>query len=141
MYNWKIVLITILLLVTVRVQDPKLLEQFRLNYFDSLQSYQEPIKADNIVIVDIDVKALDTYGQFPFSRDIYADWLNSSPENNAYVFNMGFTEADRFGKDSDLAEAMGTRDVILSSFVSNKSQGDKPPRGFGKLGKGDPSDW
>ena len=54
---------------------------------------------------------------------------------------MGFTEADRFGKDSDLAEAMGTRDVILSSFVSNKSQGDKPPRGFGKLGKGDPSDW
>ena len=70
MYNWKIVLITILLLVTVRVQDPKLLEQFRLNYFDSLQLYQEPIKADNIVIVDIDVKALDTYGQFPFSRDI-----------------------------------------------------------------------
>ena len=141
MYNWKVVLLTIILLVTVRVQDPKLVEQFRLNYFDSLQSYQELIKADNIVIVDIDVKALDTYGQFPFSRDIYADWLNSSPENNAYVFNMGFTEKDRFGKDSDLAEAMGTRDVILSSFVSNKSQGDKPPRGFGKLGKGDPSDW
>ena len=141
MYNWKIVLITVLLLVTVRVQDPKLLEQFRLNYFDSLQSYQEPIKADNIVIVDIDVKALDTYGQFPFSRDIYADWLNSSPENNAYVFNMGFTEADRFGQDSKLIAGMQNRDVILSSFVSNKAQGDKPVRGFGKLGKGDPSDW
>ena len=141
MYNWKIVLITILLLVTVRVQDPKLLEQFRLNYFDSLQLYQEPIKADNIVIVDIDVKALDTYGQFPFSRDIYADWLNSSPENNAYVFNMGFTEADRFGQDSKLIAGMQNRDVILSSFVSNKAQGDKPVRGFGKLGKGDPSDW
>ena len=141
MYNWKIVLITVLLLVTVRVQDPKLLEQFRLNYFDSLQLYQEPIKADNIVIVDIDVKALDTYGQFPFSRDIYADWLNSSPENNAYVFNMGFTEADRFGQDSKLIAGMQNRDVILSSFVSNKAQGDKPVRGFGKLGKGDPSDW
>ena len=133
MYNWKIVLITVLLLVTVRVQDPKLLEQFRLNYFDSLQSYQEPIKADNIVIVDIDVKALDTYGQFPFSRDIYADWLNSSPENNAYVFNMGFTEADRFGQDSKLIAGMQNRDVILSSFVSNKAQGDKPVRGFGKF--------
>ena len=92
MYNWKIVLITVLLLVTV-------------------------------------------------SRDIYADWLNSSPENNAYVFNMGFTEADRFGQDSKLIASMQNRDVILSSFVSNKAQGDKPVRGFGKLGKGDPSDW
>jgi adenylate cyclase len=118
MYNWKVVLLTIILLVTVRVQDPKLVEQFRLNYFDSLQSYQEPIKADNIVIVDIDESALNRYGQFPFSRDLYANWLNSSPENNAYVFNMGFTEKDRFGKDSDLAAAMGNRDVILPAFLS-----------------------
>ncbi len=141
MYNWKVVLLTIALLLTVRVMDPKLVEQFRLNYFDSLQSYQEPIKSDNIVIVDIDESSLVKYGQFPFSRDIYADWLLNSPEDNAYVFNMGFTEVDRFGKDNVLVQAMGQRDVILSSFVSNKAQGDKPPRGFGKLGKGDPEEW
>ena len=141
MYDWKVVLLTIALLVTVRVMDPKLVEQFRLNYFDSLQSYQEPIKSDNIVIVDIDEKSLDRFGQFPFSRDLYADWLNQSPENNAYVFNMGFTEDDRFGKDHELAIAMAERDVILSSFVSSKPQGEKPSRGFGKLGKGDPTDW
>ena len=141
MYNWKVVLLTIVVLLTVRVLDPKLVEQFRLNYFDSLQSYQKPIKSDNIVIVDIDQSSLELYGQFPFSRDVYADWLNSNPENNAYVFNMGFTEADRFGQDSKLIDAMQNRDVILSSFVSNKAQGDKPVRGFGKLGKGDPSDW
>ena len=126
MYDWKVVLLTIALLVTVRVMDPKLVEQFRLNYFDSLQSYQEPIKSDNIVIVDIDEKSLDRFGQFPFSRDLYADWLNQSPENNAYVFNMGFTEDDRFGKDHELAIAMAERDVILSSFVSSKPQGEKP---------------
>jgi CHASE2 domain-containing sensor protein len=54
MYNWKVVLLTITLLLTVRIMDPKLVEQFRLNYYDSLQSYQETIKSDNIVIVDID---------------------------------------------------------------------------------------
>jgi adenylate cyclase len=142
MYNWKVILITIALLITVRVQDPKLVEQFRLNYFDSLQSYQEVISSDNIVIVDIDESSLEKYGQFPFSRDVYADWLNSSPENNAYVFNMGFTESDRFGGDSALTDSMAIRDVILSSVVTNHAAiGGRPPRGFGKLGKGDPADW
>ena len=142
MYNWKVVLITILLLCTVRVMDPKLVEQFRLNYFDSLQSYQEKIKSDNIVIVDIDEKALDKYGQFPFSRDIYADWLMSSPENSAYVFNMGFTEKDRFGGDKKFIDSMSHRDVILSSLTTNqRDDNQEPPRGFGKLGKGDPSNW
>ena len=141
MYSWKVVLLTIALLLTVRVMDPKLVEQFRLNYFDSLQSYQEPIQSENIVIVDIDESSLKKYGQFPFSRDIYADWLMANSEDSAYVFNMGFTEADRFGKDSVLSEAMQHRDVILSSFLSNEVQGEGPPRGFGKLGKGNPSDW
>ena len=142
MYNWKIVLITILLLCTARFLDPKLIEQFRLNYFDSLQTLQEPILSENIVIVDIDETALEKYGQFPFSRDLYAKWLDSSPENNVYVFNMGFTEPDRFGKDSELEISMGSRDVILSSFTTNtKEGGEKPPRGFGKLGKGNPEDW
>jgi adenylate cyclase len=141
MYNWKVVLLTITLLLTVRVMDPKLVEQFRLNYFDALQSYQETIKSDNIVIVDIDESALTKYGQFPFSRDLYADWLNSAPENNVYVFNMGFTEPDRFGKDSVLSESMLGRDVILSAFLSNIKQGEKPSIGFGKLGKGISSDW
>ena len=141
MHNWKVVLLTIVLLLSVRVLDPKLVEQFRLNYFDSLQSYQEPIKSENIVIVDIDEKALNFYGQFPFSRNIYADWLNNSPENNVYVFNMGFTEPDRFGEDVALSEAMLNRDVILSALLSNQPQGDKPSIGFGKLGKGVSSDW
>ena len=142
MYNWKVVLITILLLCTVRVMDPKLVEQFRLNYFDSLQSYQEKIKSDNIVIVDIDEKALDKYGQFPFSRDIYADWLMSSPENSAYVFNMGFAEKDRFGGDEKFIDSMSNRDVILSSLTTNQlGSNEAPPRGFGKLGNGNPSNW
>ena len=111
MYNWKIVLITILLLCTARFSDPKLIEQFRLNYFDSLQTLQEPILSENIVIVDIDETALEKYGQFPFSRDLYAKWLDSSPENNDYVFNMGFTEPDRFGKDSELEISMGPREM------------------------------
>ena len=141
MYNWKVVLITILLLVGVRVADPKLVEQFRLNYFDSLQYLQTPVDS-GIVLVDIDEKSLEKFGQFPFPREVYAKVLTSNGALSLYVMNMGFTEPDRFNSDNDLAYAMSKREVILSSIPTNvTSKGDKPFLGFGKLGKGDPSDW
>ena len=141
MYNWKIVLITIVLLIGVRVVDPKLVEQFRLNYFDSLQYLQTPVDS-GIVLVDIDEKSLEKFGQFPFPREVYAKELSKSGPLSLYVMNMSFTETDRFGSDEDLANTMIHREVILSSIPANVSnKGDKPFLGFGKLGKGDPSDW
>ena len=58
MYNWKVVLITISLLIGLRIADPKLVEQFRLNYFDSLQYLQTPVDS-GIVLVDIDETSLE----------------------------------------------------------------------------------
>ena len=141
MYNWKVVLITISLLIGLRVADPKLVEQFRLNYFDSLQYLQTPVDS-GIVLVDIDETSLEKFGQFPFPRDTYAKVLTSNGALSLYVMNMGFTEPDRFDGDDDLAYAMSKREVILSSIPTNVSnKGDKPFLGFGKLGKGKPSDW
>ena len=141
MYNWKVVLITISLLIGLRVADPKLVEQFRLNYFDSLQYLQTPVDS-GIVLVDIDETSLEKFGQFPFPRDTYAKVLTSNGALSLYVMNMGFTEPDRFDGDDDLAYAMSKREVILSSIPINVSnKGDKPFLGFGKLGKGKPSDW
>ena len=141
MYNWKVVLITISLLIGLRVADPKLVEQFRLNYFDSLQYLQTPVDS-GIVLVDIDETSLEKFGQFPFPRNTYAKVLTSNGALSLYVMNMGFTEPDRFDGDDDLAYAMLKREVILSSIPTNVSnKGDKPFLGFGKLGKGEPSDW
>ena len=141
MYNWKVVLITISLLIGLRVADPKLVEQFRLNYFDSLQYLQTPVDS-GIVLVDIDETSLEKFGQFPFPRNTYAKVLTSNGALSLYVMNMGFTEPDRFDGDDDLAYAMSKREVILSSIPTNVSnKGDKPFLGFGKLGKGKPSDW
>ena len=141
MYNWKVVLITISLLIGLRVADPKLVEQFRLNYFDSLQYLQTPVDS-GIVLVDIDETSLEKFGQFPFPRNTYAKVLTSNGALSLYVMNMGFTEPDRFDGDDDLAYAMSKREVILSSIPTNVSnKGDKPFLGFGKLGKGEPSDW
>ena len=141
MYNWKVVLITIIALLSVRVADPKLIEQLRLNVFDSLQTLQQVNESD-IILVDIDERALEEYGQFPFSRDIYAKVLDKNGNDSVYVFNMGFTSPDRFGKDSILNDSLQHKDVLLSSFPTNAiEKGSAPYLGFGTFGGGTPSDW
>ena len=123
MYNWKVVLITIVLLIGVRVVGLKLVEQFRLNYFDSLQYLQTPVDS-GIVLVDIDEKSLEKFGQFPFPRDVYAKALTSNGALSLYVMNMGFTEPDRFDGEM-IAYAMSKSYIIfIPTNVSNK--GDKP---------------
>ena len=87
MYNWKVVLITISLLIGLRVADPKLVEQFRLNYFDSLQYLQTPVDS-GIVLVDIDETSLEKFGQFPFPRNTYAKVLTSNGALSLYVSQL-----------------------------------------------------
>ena len=119
MYNWKVVLITILLLVGVRIADPKLVEQFRLNYFDSLQYLQTPVDS-GIVLVDIDEKSLEKFGQFPFPREVYAKELSKSGPLSLYVTNMSFTETDRFGGDEDLANTMIHSCLLYTSDAADE---------------------
>ena len=65
--SWTAV-ITLALVTALRVADPGFVESVRLRYFDILVTSraEEVIGVD---VVNIDEKALEKYGQFPFSRD------------------------------------------------------------------------
>jgi len=142
MYKWWTVLFTIALLVGLRVSDPFLLESIRLNYFDFLQTQKEKIQVDDIVLVDIDEKALEKYGQFPFPRDVWADMILNTPETSASVLTATFAQPDRFGKDDELRNALGNRLTLLSASPTNqKDTGSAPYIGIAKLGRGEPSNW
>ncbi|SHO81052.1 Adenylate cyclase [hydrothermal vent metagenome] len=54
-------------------------------------------KTNNIVIVDIDEKALDKFGQWPWSRNIFADLLYKLTEAKAGIIGLDivFAEEDR----------------------------------------------
>ena len=142
MYKWWTVLFTIALLVGLRVSDPFLLESIRLNYFDFLQTQKEKIQVDDIVLVDIDEKALEKYGQFPFPRDVWADMILNTPDTSASVLTATFAQPDRFGKDDELRNALGNRLTLLSASPTNqKDTGSAPYIGIAKLGRGEPSNW
>ena len=142
MYKWWTVLITIALLAGLRISDPFLMESIRLNYFDFLQTQKEPIQVDDIVLVDIDEKTLEKYGQFPFPRGVWADMINQTSETNPSVLTATFAQPDRFGEDEELRQALGNRLSLLSASPTNqKDTGSAPYIGIAKLGKGDPANW
>ena len=116
-------LLTLALVVGIRVADPAFVESVRLVYFDRLITAKESTE-NNIYTVNIDEKALEKYGQYPFSRDVYAALIENLYLRNAglVVLNILMPEKDRFGQDSVLAETMNRYPVVLSNIPADKNK-------------------
>ena len=127
MYNWKTVLLTIVALVGVKIWSPYLIDNVRWSYFDVLHETKEKEHVEDILLVNIDEKSIEKYGQYPFPRDIYADTLWETHHSNTHVFNILFAEKDRFGGDEVFANALENRLTILSSAPTiQKETGNAP---------------
>ena len=127
MYNWKTVLLTIVALVGVKIWSPYLIDNVRWSYFDVLHETKEKEHVEDILLVNIDEKSIEKYGQYPFPRDIYADTLWETHHSNTHVFNILFAEPDRFGGDEVFANALENRLTILSSAPTiQKETGNAP---------------
>lgn len=112
-------LITLTLIIALRVADPTFVESVRLRYFDTLTTSQ-PVEHVGIYTVNIDEKALEKYGQFPFSRDRYAAIIADLYKRNAglVVFNILTPDSDRMGRDDDYVRALQNYPVILPNVGS-----------------------
>ena len=127
MYNWKTVLLTIVALVGVKIWSPYLIDNVRWSYFDVLHETKEKEHVEDILLVNIDEKSIEKYGQYPFPRDTYADTLWETHYSNTHVFNILFAEKDRFGGDEVFANALENRLTILSSAPTiQKETGNAP---------------
>ena len=127
MYNWKTVLVTIGLCVGLKIWNPYFIENISWSWFDFLHQQQKVEKVEDIVLVNIDEKSLDKYGQYPWPRKIYGDILLNTDPSLTHVFAIGFTEPDRFEQDEDFALGLINRLSILSSQPTNqKGSGSAP---------------
>lgn len=115
---WMAILILIGMMA-LRIEDPSFVESVRLRYFDTLIT-SKPKTDNNIVIANIDEAAIEKYGQWPFSRDVYASIIADLYNHNAglVVFDVLMAERDRLGGDKVLSEALGQMPVILPSVPS-----------------------
>jgi len=115
-------IITTLILAWVTLSNPTLLQSIDLKIADQL-IVEEKQFIDDVVLVDISEKTLETHGQYPLPRDIYGDLILRLRQANAgiIVFNLSFPEEDRTGQDEYFTDMLG-QGVILSHFPSNKAQ-------------------
>ena len=143
MYNWKVVLVTIGLFVGLKIWNPYIIENISWSYFDTLHQTKEQIQIDDIILVDIDERTLDTYGQFPIKRSVYRDLLLSTHWSNTHVFSILFNQPDRqSSEDVAFAEGLVNRLTILSSAPTiQKDTGSAPFVGNSTFGGGDAKNW
>ena len=129
-------LITLSLLVAVRFNDPSFVESVRLRYFDTLITSKAPVE-NNVYTVNIDEKAIDKYGQFPFNRKVYAELIDQMYARNAgmVVFNVLMPEKDRMGGDETLVNVIRTQgNVVLVNVPAEKTKNNPKSPGSAVIG-------
>ena len=127
MFSWKTVLVTIGLLFGLKIWSPYIVENIQWSWFDTLHRTVEKQVVNDIVLVDIDEKSLERFGQYPWPRDVYADLMWESDPSNTHVFAIKFSEEDRFGGDEIFANALVNRLSILAAApTSQKDTGSAP---------------
>ena len=130
-------------LLGVRVLDPVLVEQLRLNSFDQyIQSL--PDKESDVVLLSFGEETLAKYGQYPFPRHTYAQLISDLRNANAgmIAFTIMFPEADRFGGDEVFISWVNNNGIILAQDASSRGRSDTAPYvGTATLGEGDAYDF
>jgi len=128
-------LITLILIVALRAADPAFVESVRLRYFDTLVT-SKPAEVTGVHVVNIDEKALERYGQFPFSRDVYAGIIRDLYRRNAglVVFNVLTPDRDRMGRDADYVAALQKHATVLPSVGSTATRNQPRNPGSAVIG-------
>ena len=136
---------TLLLLLSVKLMNPYLVDSMKLKYYDYLM-LGEPVKSEQIVVANIGEKAIEKYGQYPFPREVHAKIISDLYGRGAGI--VGSTvlmpEPDRFGTDSVLSGTLKEYPVVLSQTLTDDCVKDnRLPRrtGVAVIGDGQPTDF
>ena len=128
-------LLTLAIIVGLRVADPMFVESVRLRYFDTLVT-SRPAETIGVSVVNIDEKALERYGQFPFSRDTYGTIIRDLYRRNAglVVFNILTPDKDRMGQDTAYVQALKQYPTVLPSIGSTTTRNQPRAPGSAVIG-------
>ena len=121
--KWWTVLFTIAGFASLSIINPNIIQSIEYAYYDTLQQNKEKEIIEDIVLVNIDEKAIAAKGQYPWPRGAVADYLRDSPDDSLYVLNVIYSEEDRFGEDNLLAFEMQQKAVVLASAPSQQLTG------------------
>ena len=135
--HWILAFVTLTLLMVWGFSDPYVKKLARLKSFDVVQQYDVPTISNDVVIVEIDERAIEQYGQWPWNRKTIADiiWQLREAGAGIIVLPVLFSEQDRLGGDNELVFALNQNGVVIAQ-VGTAQGVDKNsvPRGVAKIG-------
>ena len=135
--HWILAFVTLALLMAWGFSDPYVKKLARLKSFDVVQQYDTPTISNDVVIVEIDERAIEQYGQWPWNRKTIADiiWQLREAGAGIIVLPVLFSEPDRLGGDNELLFALNQNGVVIAQ-VGTAQGVDKNsvPRGVAKIG-------
>ena len=137
-------IILLLGLLSLRVIDLPLIEQLRLNTFDTYIKSMHERESNRVVLLNVGEEALSVHGQYPFPRHIYAQMISDLRAANAgYIgFTIMFPEVDRLGGDEVFASWVKDNGIILAQDADSKGKSSQAPYvGTAIFGTGNPLDW
>ena len=136
---------TVLLLLTVKLSNPYLIDSIKLKYYDYLM-LGKSVQSEQIVLANIGEKSLAKYGQWPFPRDTYAK-IHSDLYNNGAALvgsTILYPERDRFNGDAALQQSLSSYPVVLSQTLTDQCTKDKSQirrTGVAVIGDGQATDF
>ena len=103
--NYLTFFLLLILLISIKITNPSFVKSISFISFDLYQKIFPLIKNETeVVIIDIDEKSLGKFGQFPWSRSVFAKILENVNATNpkAIGFDVFFTEKDKQSPDEFL---------------------------------------
>src|SRR6056300_1277194 len=139
--HWATALLTLTILSLYGWQDPYVKQLLRFKSFDVIQQYDTAQLSQDVAFLEIDERAIEKHGQWPWKRDILADTIIKLREAGAgiIVLPILFSEEDRLGGDVALAEAIVGNGVVIAQVGTTQTNKNAVPRGVAKIG--DPMPW
>ena len=139
--HWTLAFVTLAVLMLWGPKDPFIKETARLKSFDLIQKYDTVTLSDDVIIVEIDEKSIEEYGQWPWKRSVLADviWKLREAGAGIIVLPILFSEEDRLGGDMDLAQALVQNGIVIAQTGTTQTNRNAVPRGVAKIG--DPLPW
>ena len=139
--HWATALITLTVLTLYGWQDPYVKQLLRLKSFDVVQQYDVPVVSEDIAFLEIDERAIEKHGQWPWKRDVLADTIGKLREAGAgiIVLPILFSEEDRLGGDDALIAQLMNNGVVVAQVGTTQTNRNAVPRGVAKIG--DPLPW
>ena len=139
--HWTLAFVTLAVLMAWGLKDPFVKETARLKSFDLIQKYDTPTMSEDVVILEIDEKSIEQYGQWPWKRSVLAEviWKLREAGAGIIVLPILFSEEDRLGGDMDLAQALVQNGIVIAQVGTTQTNRNAVPRGVAKIG--DPMPW